>query len=99
MTTRLEREFQAALIVELRETFPGCYVLKNNPNRLQGIPDLLILWHDRWAVLECKKSASAPTRPNQPYYVEKWNQMSFAAFIHPENKKEVLRALQSAFRA
>lgn len=97
--TRLERDFQHQLIVELRAKFPGCIIQKNNANYQQGIPDLLILWHDRWAVLECKKSANEPVRPNQPYFVEQMNAMSFAAFIYPENKMEVLLALESALRA
>ena len=67
-------------------------------NETQGIPDLLILYKDKWAVLEGKKSKDASHRPNQPYYVEKMNEMSFAAFIYPENKEEVLHALQQAFR-
>lgn len=98
-TTRLERDFQAQLIKDLRELFPGCYIQKNNPNRQQGIPDLLILWEDKWAILECKKSANEAPRPNQPYFVKQFNTMSFASFIYPENKEEVLDALQAALRA
>lgn len=99
MTTKLERDFQANLIKELRVLFPGCIIQKNKSSYQQGIPDLLILWHDRWAVLECKKSAHEDPQPNQPYFVEVMNKMSFAAFIYPENKKEVLDALQSTLRA
>lgn len=97
-TTRLEREFQPKLIAELRELFPGCIIQKNDSGYQQGIPDLLILWEDRWAALECKKSKDAPTRPNQEWFVEKMNKMSFSAIVYPENKKEVLDALQAAFR-
>jgi hypothetical protein len=99
--TKLESDFQAALIVELRELFPGCYIQKNNPTRLrqQGVPDLLILWNEHWAILECKRSAHETPRPNQPYYVEQFNEMSFAAFIYPENREEVLHALATAFGA
>lgn len=98
MTTKLEREFQSKLILELKAMFPGCIIQKNDPNYQQGIPDLIILWEDRWAVLECKKSANEAARPNQPYFVQKMNEMSFASFIYPENKEEVLDALQAAFR-
>lgn len=94
-----ERDFQAKLIRELKEMFPGCIVLKNDPNYIQGIPDLLILYNDKWAALEGKKSAGASKRPNQQYYVEQMNNMSFAKFICPENKEEVLNELQQAFNS
>lgn len=96
-TTKLERDFQANLIKDLRELFPDCYIQKNDPNRQQGIPDLLILWHNKWAVLECKQSSTASERPNQAYFVDHFRSMSFGAFIYPENKEEVLDALASTF--
>lgn len=98
-TTRLEREFQPKLILELRQMFPGAIIQKLNANYQQGIPDLLILWYNKWALLECKRSANEARQPNQEYYVEKLNEWSFASFIYPENKEEVLNALQAALRA
>ena len=94
----LENTFKTNLIEELEEMFPECIVVHLDPNERQGIPDLLILWEDKWAALEGKKSANASHRPNQDYYVDLMNQMSFAAFIYPENKEEVLYELQQAFR-
>ena len=79
--------------------FPGCMVLKNDPCYIQGIPDLMVLYRDKWASLEVKKTAKSHHQPNQDYYIEKMNDMSFARFIYPENKEEVLRELQHAFRA
>lgn len=95
----LENAFQAKLIKELKVIFPGAIVTKLDANHIQGIPDLLILYKDKWAVLECKKSAHEKFQPNQPYYLEKMNEMSFASVIFPENKEEVLNGLQSALRA
>ena len=95
----LESKFQSDLIKDLKERFPGCIVLKNDPNYIQGIPDLLVLYKQKWASLECKKSADEKPRPNQPYYVERMNEMSFSSFIYPENKEEVLNELQSAFKS
>lgn len=92
----VESEFQAKLIRELKERFPGCIVLKNDADYIQGIPDLLILHNDKWASLEVKRSESAKHRPNQDYYVAKMNSMSFAAFIFPENKEDVLHDLEQA---
>ena len=96
---RLERDFQAKLIKELKVMFKGCIIVKNDPNYSQGIPDLLILYNDRWAALEVKKSATAHHQPNQEYYVDLMDQMSFAAFIYPENKEEILYELQQALLA
>ena len=93
-----ESEFQGNLIKKLKERFPGCMVLKNDPTYIQGIPDLLILHNDKWAALECKKSEKEKTRPNQPYYVEKMNGMSYASFIYPENEEEVLNEIQSTLQ-
>lgn len=92
----LENKFKTDLVKELERIFPGCIVLHIDPNEIQGIPDLLILYKDKWAALEGKKSATASHRPNQDYYVKLMNKMSFASFIYPENKEEVLYELQQA---
>ena len=93
----LERTFQAELIKDLKKIFPGCVVAKNDCNYIQGFPDLTILYNDKWAVLECKNKSNASKRPNQDYYVDILNKMSFSRFIYPENKEEVLRELQQTF--
>lgn len=93
----LESKFQADLKKELQTRFPGCIVTKLDSSYIQGIPDLLVLYKDKWATLECKKSANAKKQPNQPYYVDKMNEMSFSRFIYPENKEEVLSELQQTF--
>ena len=92
---QLESGFQKKLIKELHEMLPGALIYKNET--LQGLPDLTILWNEHWALLECKREDDAQKQPNQPYYVEKANQMSFGRFIYPENKQEVLNDLQQAF--
>lgn len=93
----LENKFQANLIKKLKNLFPGCYVLKNDPTYLQGVPDLLVLYKNKWATLECKKSANARHQPNQDYYVGQMNEMSFSRFIYPENEQEVLDELKHSF--
>jgi hypothetical protein len=93
----LENKFKTKLVGELESLFPGCIITHMDPNEIQGIPDLLILYRDKWAALEGKKNATASARPNQPYYVELMNKMSFASFIYPENKDEVLDALYLHF--
>ncbi len=94
-----ENKFQSALIKELKVIFPGCMVLKNDSSYCQGIPDLLILHNDRWAMLECKRSSSASHRPNQDYYIHKLDDMSYASFISPENKERVIDELQQALQS
>lgn len=93
----LESKFQANLIKEIKDKFPGCVVMKNDSSYIQGIPDLLVLHKDKWCALEVKKSATASHQPNQDYYVDKMNDMSYATFIYPENKKEVLSELEQRF--
>lgn len=92
-----ESAFQSSLIREIKTMFPGSVVLKTDANYIQGFPDLLILYNNKWALLECKKNAKASHQPNQDYYVSKMDNLSFARFIYPENKEEVLCALQAAF--
>lgn len=94
----LENRFKMKLIDELEKLYPGCIIVHLDPNEKQGIPDLLMLYKNRWAAFEGKKSINAPRRPNQDYYVDLMNRMSFAAFICPENKEEVLYELQQAFK-
>ena len=93
-----EAVFQSSVIKEVEKMFPGCVVLKNDANYLPGIPDLLILYKNTWAMLEVKKGIYAARQPNQEHYVEKLDEMSFASFICPENKQEVLNELQRAFK-
>lgn len=92
-----EGPFKTDLIKELEDRFPGCIVLKNDANYCQGIPDLAVLYKNKWALLEVKKSKDAAHQPNQDYYVKKCDEMSFSRFVYPENKEAVLDELQEAF--
>lgn len=94
---KLEKNFQRGVIKEIKERFKGSIVCKLDANNTQGIPDIIILYEDKWASLECKRSADSPKRPNQEYYVDKMNKMSFSRFVYPENKESVLDELQRSF--
>lgn len=94
----LEKEFQSKLIKRLKNLFDGCIVMKTDPSYIQGFPDLLILYKNKWAVLENKRSENASKQPNQEYYVELLDEMSFSRFVYPENIEEVLDELQQTFR-
>lgn len=97
--TALESKFQSDLKKEIADLFPGCVLLKNDSSQKQGIPDLLILYKDKWAVLEVKRNEAErrKPRPNQEYYVDMLNEMSYSAFIYPENKDDILDELQQTF--
>lgn len=92
-----ESKFQHSLVKEIKTRFPGAMVMKNDPGYIQGIPDLTILYKDKWATLEVKESETATHRPNQDYYVDQMNKMSFSAFIFPENKEEILNDMARSF--
>ncbi len=92
-----ERIYQGSLVKKLQRLFPGCMIMENDPNQIQGIPDLLILFRRTWAMLEVKADAYAPERPNQAYYIDMFANMSFASFIFPEIEEQVLHDLSTAF--
>lgn len=89
-----ENDFQSKLIKELKSKFIGCEIIKNDSNYIQGICDLIILYKNKWAMLEIKQSKKAKKQPNQEYYVDKFGKMSYAAFIYPENKEKILNELE-----
>lgn len=91
-----ESKFQSDLIRDLKSLFPGCIVLKNDANYIQGFPDLTILYQDKWAVLECKRGLYESFQPNQEYYIDILDNMSFSSMICPENREAVLNELQCA---
>lgn len=93
-----ERDFQKKLVKEIHERFPGCEVLKNDASYKQGIPDLVVLYKKHWAMLEVKKDSKASHRPNQDLRIDRYNKMSFARIIFPENKEEVLDDMERSFK-
>ena len=95
--SKLESKFQKELIDEIKDRYPGCIILKNDSGYIQGFPDWTILYKDKWAVLEAKRNDKASHQPNQEYYVDKLNSMSFSRFVYPENKERVLEELQQIF--
>jgi len=91
-----ESEYQHGLKKKIEKLLPGCFVLKNDPNWIQGIPDLTILYKNRWATLEVKRSLLESHQPNQDWYVDTMNEMAYSSFVCPENEKEILDELQRA---
>ena len=99
--SKLESVYQAKLIERIKRRFPSCVVLKNDEQYQQGIPDLLVLHHEKWAMLEVKRDKIEMEHPgpNQEHWVNRLDRMSFAAFICPSNEQEVLDALQQSFES
>ncbi len=93
----LERDYQKRVVTRLKNTFPGCIVVKNDAQLKQGIPDLMVLYSNKWAALEVKNAETAKHRPNQDYNVERMNEMSYASFIYPENEEQVFKELEEVF--
>jgi hypothetical protein len=91
-----ESTYERELIKKLKAMFPGCHVQKNDPQLTQGIPDILILHGNRWAMLEVKMEDGSRRQPNQEYYVEHFGEMSFVSFINPSTEERVLNELQLA---
>lgn len=91
--TTLESTIQAKVIDKIKQMLPGSIVLKNDANYIQGIPDLSVYWENKWAYLEVKANKDSPHRPNQDYYIDKANNMSFGSFISGDDYKTVLRKL------
>ena len=92
-----ENKYQSELIKKISALYPDSMILKNDPNYIQGVPDLLVLYNELWAMFEVKASRKASHRPNQEYYIAKLNHMGFARFVYPENEEEVLRDLDEYF--
>lgn len=95
----LESKFQSELIKKIKKLFPDCIVLKNDPTYLQGFPDLLILYKNKWVALEVKRSINARKGNNQQYWIDVANDMSGAWFVYPENKERVLDEIRKTFRS
>lgn len=89
-----ERQYQSKLIKKLERLYPDAFIMKNDPRDVQGLPDILILHQDRWGMLEVKLADKSAVQPNQAHYVDRFNEMSFASFINPENEEAVINDLQ-----
>lgn len=94
-----ENKYQSELKKRIRARFPGCLIFKNDPVDMPGVPDLAIIYKDKWAMLEVKRTENAEHRPNQDYYVAKFGTWSFTSFIYPENEEEVLNDMARSFEA
>lgn len=93
-----ESVFERKFIEELESIFPGCVIIKIFPF-CQGMPDRIILFENRWAMFEVKKERTSKHQPNQDEYVKHFNSMSYASFVYPENKDQVIHELQQALRS
>ena len=91
-----ESVIQASIIKELERQYPGAVVLKTDPSYIQGFPDLLFLQNSFWAALEVKRAQNSARQPNQGYWVDRLDRLSFSRFIYPSNLDKVFNALDDA---
>lgn len=92
-----ESTFQKKVIQALKNNFRDSIILKTDSAHIQGIPDLLVLYKNKWAALEIKNSINASYQPNQEYYLDLMNSMSYASVVHPDNIWDVIMDLNIFF--
>jgi hypothetical protein len=98
-TMARESSFQSHVIARLRDLIgDDGFVFAMDGNYIQGFPDVLILYKGKWAALECKKSSKEPFQPNQEYYIDLIDSLSFCRVIYPSIENEVFNDLQQALR-
>ena len=93
-----ESAVQALIIKELEQQYPGAVVLKTDPLYIQGFPDLLFLEKSFWAALEVKRAKNSVRQPNQGYWVDRLDLLSFSRFIYPSNLDRIFDELDDALR-
>jgi hypothetical protein len=93
-----ESVLQSAIIKELTRQYPGAVVLKTDPSYIQGFPDLLFLQKSFWAALEVKRAKTSARQPNQEYWVNRLDLLSFSRFVYPSNLERVFDELDDALR-
>lgn len=73
----------------------NCWFCNIQQVAIRGIPDRLGCINGKFFALELKKSKSAKRAKLQQYVVQKINDAGgFAAFVYPENYKEVMEELR-----
>jgi hypothetical protein len=93
-----ESAIQASIIKELEHEYPGAVILKTDPSYIQGFPDLLFLQNSFWAALEVKRAKNSACQPNQKYWVNKLDLLSFSKFIYPSNLDRIFNELDAVIR-
>lgn len=91
--------FKTKFIKNLQLEFPDCVVMLTDAQYQQGVPDILMLVGDAWFAFEVKAAANSSRRPNQEWWVDILNRLSYASFVYPENEREVLDEVQQALEA
>ena len=94
-----EGNVQDAVKKRILKEFPGAHVCKTDPNLWgwQGVPDLLIIYKDKWAFLEMKRHKDAARQANQDYWVRTLDKQGCAAFCYPEVREQAFKKLHEYF--
>ncbi len=90
----VENQLQSKIRNYLRKK--GCYVLviKPQPGRPEGCPDIILMKEGFWGALEVKSSLKSPFQPLQEDTLLKLDKWSYAKVVFPEIWPEVKQELE-----
>lgn len=94
---KLESETERNFKQDMNRRLPGGWWVKGNSQMQQGIPDQTFYYGPRWAMFEFKRAENSDLQENQDWFIDMFNEMSYARFVSPENYNEVLDEVQEAF--
>jgi hypothetical protein len=86
-TSVKESKFEQDFCRRLRNVDKDVIVVKLTG--ISGIPDRIVLYHDKFVLLEFKRSKNASHRPLQDWYIDHFDGWGLARFVYPENGEEV----------
>ena len=95
---RRETKFKKMFKKKLKRLYPECIIVEADPTYFWSVPDVYFFLGSFWAALEFKRTEGSSRRPNQEYWVEVLDKMSFARFVYPGVEEEVLSELEAAIQ-
>lgn len=93
--SKLESKFEQEFCKRLKDYDKDIIVLKLTG--VPGIPDRIVLHHNKFALLEFKRSKNASHRPLQDWYINHFAQWTESYFVYPENADDVYNSIIEYF--
>lgn len=94
---KLESTFEKEFCKALRQTLGERYTYTFKLTAAKGIPDRLILYKDKYALLEFKQYKNAKKQPGQETWVGHFDNLAYAAIVYPENAEKVMQDILNYF--